>query len=322
MNLINNLRYLRKRDKLTQEELADQLGVSRQSVSKWETGEAYPDTDKLIAICDFFGISVDSLLRGDLAAEQTLPKSDPEYSVHMDRFSKMISAGVTLILFGVAVCVALAGISMNFSDPHSDLIAVSGGIAVILFVAVAVFLFVYAGINHDSFQKEHPAIEFHPDDKQLLSFQKRFPVIMACLISAILLDVVFLVVFAALIDAQILKTSDPDAAICYVTAVFLFLLSLIVGGLVYYGIQHSKFDVPESNGTHKDRGASTPRAKLKDALCGTVMLSATAIFLLLGFLKNWWHPAWVVFPVGGILCGIISTLMGVKDGNDRDDKDE
>ena len=68
MNLPQNLQYLRKRDKITQEDLADKLGVSRQSVSKWETGEAYPETDKLILICDLFGTTLDELIRGDLTA--------------------------------------------------------------------------------------------------------------------------------------------------------------------------------------------------------------------------------------------------------------
>lgn len=46
MSFAENLQTLRKRDKITQEELADKLQVSRQSVSKWETGEAYPETEK------------------------------------------------------------------------------------------------------------------------------------------------------------------------------------------------------------------------------------------------------------------------------------
>jgi len=65
MSFSENLHYLRKRDKVTQEELADKLGVSRQSVSKWETGEAYPETDKLLLLCDLFGVSLDGLMRGD-----------------------------------------------------------------------------------------------------------------------------------------------------------------------------------------------------------------------------------------------------------------
>lgn len=68
MSFADNLQYLRKNNKITQEELAEELNISRQSISKWETGEAYPETDKLIALCDKFGVTLDELLRGDLTS--------------------------------------------------------------------------------------------------------------------------------------------------------------------------------------------------------------------------------------------------------------
>lgn len=70
MSFAENLQYLRKRDQITQEELADQLGVSRQSVSKWETGEAYPETEKILALCDVFHVTMDDLMRRDVAAQR------------------------------------------------------------------------------------------------------------------------------------------------------------------------------------------------------------------------------------------------------------
>ncbi len=57
-----NLYTLRKGRGLSQEELADQLGVSRQAISKWERDEAYPDTENLIAISKLYGVSLDDLV--------------------------------------------------------------------------------------------------------------------------------------------------------------------------------------------------------------------------------------------------------------------
>lgn len=65
INLSNNLYELRRNCGLSQEEFAERLNVSRQAVSKWERGEAYPDTDNLIAISDMFGVTIDELLRSD-----------------------------------------------------------------------------------------------------------------------------------------------------------------------------------------------------------------------------------------------------------------
>lgn len=66
MSFAENLLYLRKQNKITQEELADSLQVSRQAVSRWETGDVYPETETLIALSDKFGVSMDELVRGDL----------------------------------------------------------------------------------------------------------------------------------------------------------------------------------------------------------------------------------------------------------------
>lgn len=64
-NLPNNLYELRRRASLSQEEFAEKLGVSRQAVSKWERGEAYPDTENLIVISEMFGVTIDELLRSE-----------------------------------------------------------------------------------------------------------------------------------------------------------------------------------------------------------------------------------------------------------------
>ena len=74
---------LRKRSALSQEEFADRLGVSRQAVSKWETGQSVPDSEKAAAMAKFFGVSLDYLLNGEEVATP-LPMATAEggaYSV-------------------------------------------------------------------------------------------------------------------------------------------------------------------------------------------------------------------------------------------------
>lgn len=62
LSLGENIRRLRRARDLTQEQLADRLGVTYQSVSRWEVGTAYPDIELLPAIADIFSVSVDELL--------------------------------------------------------------------------------------------------------------------------------------------------------------------------------------------------------------------------------------------------------------------
>ena len=72
MTMGEKILALRKARGWSQEELAEQIGVTRQAVSRWESGAAKPDADKIIAVCDLFGVSADYLLRdfaGSAAAE-------------------------------------------------------------------------------------------------------------------------------------------------------------------------------------------------------------------------------------------------------------
>ncbi|MDE7405636.1 MAG: helix-turn-helix domain-containing protein [Clostridiales bacterium] len=337
MYISKNLQFLRKREKITQEDLAEKLNVSRQSVSKWETGEAYPETDKLLALCDLFDVSLDGLMRTDLtdgaavdnntndnniinndtdsnsqntsAAEGGVKATDyAVYEKHINKFSRGIAIGALLIIFGVAVCVALSGYSFILNGTAGEITSIMGGVSVISFTAVSVFLFVLFGQRNESFKKAHPIVAEPIKSTEI----KGFAVKMAALASGILVDVVYLIVMTSLIGTNIIKTVNEDMATCYVTASFLAVLAFIIGGLVYLGIQHNKIAVGEYNKQTERQRHPTQRDKVVGAVCGAVMLTATAIFMLLGFIGNYWHPAWVAFPVGGIICGIINLILNAK----------
>lgn len=64
MNIADRIQALRKTKGISQEELADQIGVSRQAVSKWESEQSTPDLEKVIIMSDFFGVTTDYLLKG------------------------------------------------------------------------------------------------------------------------------------------------------------------------------------------------------------------------------------------------------------------
>lgn len=63
MTFADKLQKLRKAKRLSQEDLAERCGVTRQSVSKWETGLGYPETEKLLMLCDLLEVNLDYLLR-------------------------------------------------------------------------------------------------------------------------------------------------------------------------------------------------------------------------------------------------------------------
>ena len=73
MSFRENLQHLRATRGMTQENLAVLLGVSRQSVTKWESERAYPEMDKLLKICSVFDCTLDELVQGDLTGRPTEP---------------------------------------------------------------------------------------------------------------------------------------------------------------------------------------------------------------------------------------------------------
>ena len=71
MSMGNKLAEARKKQNLTQEQLAERLGVTRQAVSRWESDAAYPETDKLVRMARLLNVSCDYLLRDDITAGDT-----------------------------------------------------------------------------------------------------------------------------------------------------------------------------------------------------------------------------------------------------------
>lgn len=98
MNIGNKLQKLRKNKGLSQEELADILRVSRQSISKWEQDIAYPETDKLIKLAAYYNITIDSLLIEDYNEKQIKPEIVyVEKKHHYEYKSKKTLFGLPLI---------------------------------------------------------------------------------------------------------------------------------------------------------------------------------------------------------------------------------
>ena len=81
MAISDKILSLRKENGLSQEAFAEKLGVSRQSVSKWESGTAMPDIDKIVSISEIFGVSTDFLLKKDSAET---PSFDEAYDPELD----------------------------------------------------------------------------------------------------------------------------------------------------------------------------------------------------------------------------------------------
>ena len=91
-----NLKKIRKEHNLSQEQLADELGVSRQAISKWESAVAYPEMDKIIALCDKFNLNIDDLLHKDIKEVKGEEESKKKINNIFDDFLQFITNTINL----------------------------------------------------------------------------------------------------------------------------------------------------------------------------------------------------------------------------------
>jgi len=144
MNISERLFNLRKNKKLSQEELANILGVSRQTISKWETGESTPDFDKIIPLCEFYGITSDELLSGKKDIIETKKEEN------RNNFARNMAIAIGLYIISV-VFVVVADEIFN-----QEII----GIALFFIVnAIATSLIVYSSIKYKSEKEKEEKTE-------------------------------------------------------------------------------------------------------------------------------------------------------------------
>lgn len=343
MSFADNLAYLRQHYGITQEGLAEQLGVSRQTVSKWEAGTNYPEMDKILVLCDSFHVNLDDLMRGSVHVAK---ENDTEcYDAHMNRFDLSITAGVACILVGVG----LNGLLDALGWPGN-----LQAVALLSCVVVGVVLLVMGSLSHGEFKRRNPSIEPRYSAETLDRFSRRFPMMIALGVGIILLDVIMLV-----------GLSPEDSSLDFargvrleeiIIAPFMFVMALAVGILIWAGMQKSKYDLSELTyiAHRQDLGADLPASaivktpeqiradRIMGVVCGVIMLLATIVFLVGGFvplfdhLGSWdgfdksalkdairdgqggFYISWIAFVVGGILCGV-TCLIGSVLSKSKDD---
>ena len=129
MALSEKLYELRKKDGLSQEQLAERLGVSRQAVSKWESGKAVPESDTLISISEYFNVSLDYLMKeDDSTVSETIVGTESDHTVKNTGREKRILGMIACI--GGIICLIIWGLVSVFMPSASDQIGESSMITI------------------------------------------------------------------------------------------------------------------------------------------------------------------------------------------------
>ena len=113
MNLGKRLIELRKEKHLSQEEAAEKLNVTRQTISKWETDASTPDFDKIVPICELYGITSEELLTGNKPEERALSTSDNDEQKKSKRTFGLVIGILSYFVALAWIMVTVAALNMN-----------------------------------------------------------------------------------------------------------------------------------------------------------------------------------------------------------------
>ncbi len=339
MSFRDNLQHLRATRNMTQEQLAMLLGVSRQSVSKWEAEKAYPEMDKLLSICQLFGCTLDELVSGDLTARpadasQSMPDSMPQditgYDAAMRRFANRLSAGIAIIIFGLALTALVEGISL-FPGANPDAFSI-----ILLFICIGIGLafIIPASIEHGAFRKTHPFVEDFYSAEEKATARKSFSTGLITGISLLLIAIIALIL---LTGNDSVSTAYTDVAGSQVATGLSFAGSESLGGFIFYAIaalgvwfivrasllyrrtdlksynHDSLADMDSDQIDELDDPKMREKAmsmKHENGNYGAIMLIATAVGLMLLFVpvfhaQSWF---WLAWPLGGMICGAVAVF--------------
>lgn len=321
MILADKIVTLRKRAGWSQEELAAQLGVSRQSVSKWEGAQSVPDMQKVVQMSRLFGVTTDYLLKEELGEPEPAPaESDaPLRCVTMEQAAdylaqrraaapKLAAATLLCVLSPVALLL-LAALSDRPGAAISENAAAGIGLCVLLvLVAVAVAVFItcaaqvkaYAFLETEPFETAYGVTGMVRERRAAAAPEHtrgKVAGTVLCILSAVPLFI------AVCLDG-------PD--LLYVGAVCLLLVLAGIGSAVFvYGsVYWAAMDRLLEEGDY-----IRPRKRqngVVGAISSIYWLTVTAAYLLWTF-GPWWDAqpqnTWILWAAAGVLYGAVMALV-------------
>lgn len=321
MIFADKLIALRKKEGWSQEELAQQLNVSRQSVSKWEGAQSVPDLDKIVQLSRIFGVSTDYLLKDELEEQEpapSLPEQPQRRRVSMEEASRYLElrrAAAPRLALATFLCVIspialilLGGLSEYTARVTENAAAGIGMSALIVLVAAAVGIFLTCGakakafsfLETEPFETEYGVsgmVRQRRQDFQSTANRLNMIGTILCILSVL-----------PLFLAMCLSGSD----LMYIGAVCLLLgfVALACLAFVYAGTQTAAMEKLLEEGDY------TRQRKSKSRLIGTVSvcywLVVTAIFTFYTFGPYGNAQAkysWFIWAIAGILYGAVMAVL-------------
>ncbi|MEA4832661.1 MAG: helix-turn-helix domain-containing protein [Oscillospiraceae bacterium] len=325
MILSQKILNLRKKNGWSQEELAEKLNVSRQSISKWESTASIPDISKIIDMASLFGVTTDYLLKDNIEEIEYTGEDTPDDKTRVrvsiqetNEFMETKKSEGVRVGIGAALCVLspilfiiLGYMTENnpWGNNISEALAAGIGVPVLLImVAIAVGIFISNGFKTKRFEyltKTDFELEYGVagivKNKQH-SFEHNYIVSLITGVTLCVLCSVPLIVAGA---------SGASGFTCVLLlSLLLAMVAIAVYLFISFGNIKTSYDLLLREGDYSPEEVEANKAAEK--IGGIYWPIIVAGYLAWSFISGDWQITWIVWPIAGILFGGISAAMKIK----------
>lgn len=312
MIFADKLILLRKKAGWSQEELADQMNVTRQSVSKWEGAQSVPDLEKMIRLSKLFGVSTDYLLKDEIEEAEHISLSDDASTlrrVSMDeantflsvklRTAKTIAYAAFLCILSPIALLILGAISESMAGVlNEDIAGGIGMIALIIFVAIAAAMFIssssksapFAYLEKEKFETEYGVSGMVKERKaQYKDLHTKHNIAGTCLCIVALIPLFI----GAIIDA------DNDLFLTIMLSLSFLIAGVGVICFIKTGIIWASYEKLLQEGEYSKENKEKP--SFSSAIYIAYWVIVTTVYLGYSLPSNNWGQSWIIWVVAGVI---------------------
>lgn len=321
MIFADKLIELRKRFGLTQEELAEKMGVSRQSIAKWEGAQSIPELSKIIKLSELFGVSTDYLLKDEITIADSTEDDTGETicrRVTMEEANRFLLsrrkaalpiAIATMLCILSPICLIILGVlSESPTSGITENVAAGIGLcALIIIVAVAVILFIATGnknsqywyLENEMIETEY-GVEGMTKEKRS-EFKHTYD-------SYNIIGTVFCILAVLPLFIGIIFDENNDFLMVSMVCVLLALVSIGVYFFIRAGVVWSSFEKLLQDGEFSKEKKKEHKSII-GAVSSAYWLITTAVFLAYGFATSNWKNSWIIWAVAGVLYPAVQGIL-------------
>lgn len=325
MIFADKLINLRKKNGWSQEELAEKLEVSRQTVSKWEGALSMPDLGRMLKIAQLFGVTTVCLIKDEQEINDCAEEPENEDSSLLRRVSMeeaveflhlrdvigarmalgvmmCILCPIPLILLGGAQEIGLLAVSEEF-------VSGLGSIILLMLVTAAVGIFIYSTMKLHSYEflETEPIETAYGVDSMVRERKSRY----SGRHSQLLIGGIMLCVLCPtpLFGVLMLLGEENDWAMTLAAAAMLLMVGIGVLCIVRTCIVWGTFQMLLEEEDYSR--AQKPENRRNSAVAAIYWGTVTAVFLGYSFISGEWQRSWIIWPVAGVCYGVLEAVLQV-----------